>query len=99
MRGEAKHRAGVNDGGACHAHIGGHVLHAGVGAAGPRVVAHGVSVVEGRTQLRQSGPAVEVKRLVCAPIMNSVHGACKGLHGPKCNIKHVFIWEIFVLIF
>ena len=26
-----------------------------------------------------------------APIMNSVHGTCRGLHGPKCNIKHVFI--------
>ena len=57
MRGQAKHKAAVNDGGACHGHIGGHVLHAGVGAAGPPVVAHGVSVVESRTQLRQCGPA------------------------------------------
>ena len=64
VRGEAKHRAGVNDGGACHGHIGGHVLHAGVGAAGPPVVAHGVPVVEGITRLRQCGPAVEVKRLL-----------------------------------
>ena len=44
--------AAVSGGGTRHGHIGGHVLHGVVGAAGPPVVAHGVAVVEGKTQLR-----------------------------------------------
>ena len=42
MWGEAKHVAGINDRGACHGHVGGHVLQGGAGAAGPPVVCHGV---------------------------------------------------------
>ena len=64
MGGEAKHVAAVSGGGACHGHIGGHVLHGVVAAAGPPVVAHGVASVEGKTQLRMWDWWRLVRRLV-----------------------------------
>ena len=31
------------------------------------------------------------------PTEQTVHGACTGLHGPKYNVKHVFISKIFCI--